>query len=351
MKKLYMVNNFFKNKIFLAYIISALIFSIVVIAAISIGSVKIPFSDTVDVILNKLNLKEFYEVDNKTIIIIEKIRLPRVVLASMVGAALALCGVVVQSLLKNPLASSSTLGISSGGTLGAVIAIATGVRIEGYENFTIVIFSIVASFLSLLFIIFFSSKTDRNLSSNTIILTGIIYSMLTASFISLVLALTSEDRLKSIIFWQMGSFSGRGWDYIKLMTPFFIIFSIILIRYARELNVLAIGETQAKYLGVEVKKVKLILLLSISVLTGVSVSMVGNIAFVGLVIPHIVRTVVGSNHKVLLPFTMIYGGIFLVITDLISRIVISPAELPIGIVTSFIGSIIFVYIFYKYSRK
>lgn len=327
-----------------------LLFFIVFFFSISVGSVGFTFADTVRVLAGSLlGIGDIGDIPDSAMTIIINVRLPRVILASLVGAALSLSGVAMQGLLKNPLADGSTLGITSGGALGAVISIALGFKLPFFPNGGLVLMSILFSFLSLLLILTLTYKIDYNLSNQTIILTGVIFSMLTGSITSLIVSL-SGNNLKQVVFWTMGSFSGRGWSYVALMLPLFLIAAIPLLFLSRELDAFSLGEEQAEYIGVNTKRVKLIILILVSILVGVSVAVSGTIGFVGLVIPHMTRFITGPNHKKLLLVSVLFGAGFLMATDLLSRTVLSPAELPIGVVTSLIGGLLFIYIFYSRTR-
>lgn len=340
-----------KSPSFLVLLFSVLLFFVVLFFSISAGSIGFHPVQTFKIIVNSLfGTGDISNIPENNITIIMNIRLPRAILAAMVGAALSLSGAVMQGLLKNPLADGSTLGITSGGTLGAILAIALNTNIPFIPGIGIVVMSIIFSFLSLVLILFLSYKIDYHLSTQTIILMGIIFTMLINSINSLIVALSGEG-LKQVIFWTMGSFSGRGWSHVCLMLPLFIIATVILLALSRELDAFSLGEEQARYIGVSTKKVKLLILIMVSVLVGASVAVSGTIGFVGLVIPHITRFITGPGHKKLLPFSVLSGASFLMAADLLSRTIISPAELPIGVVTSLIGALIFIYIFYKKSRK
>lgn len=284
------------------------------------------------------------------IIIIEKLRLPRALLACIVGASLSCAGAAMQGLLKNPLAEGSTLGVSAGASLGAVIAIFTGFTLSFMPQLTITIASIVFAFVSIMIVLFFSSRFDSGFSNTTIILFGVIFAMFINSGISFIISQAGENT-KAIVFWFMGSLAGKSWSHIYLILPFFVISLLFLLRYAKELDAFALGEDEAQYMGVNVKAVKIKILICISVLVGASVSVSGTIAFVGLVIPHIARKITGPKHLNLMVLSAFGGAIFLMLMDLISRTLLSPIEMPIGIATSFIGSLIFIYIFYTQRNK
>ena len=281
--------------------------------------------------------------------IILSVRLPRVLCVALVGASLSLCGAVMQSLLKNPLADGSTLGVSSGASLGAVLAIAFGISFPQLPFAGTMVMAILFAFLSLLLILTLAWRMDHSLSTHTIILIGIIYSMFVTSITSLVVALAS-DRLHSITFWTMGSLGGSSLRNAATLAIALLLCGTIVLFHAKELNAFAIGEENARHIGVPVQRVRLLLLVVVSILIGVCVSIGGSIAFVGLVSPHILRMLTGPNHKRLLPAVLFGGAIFLLLTDLVARTILRPAELPIGVVTSFLGAIVFVLIFYR-SRK
>jgi iron complex transport system permease protein len=206
------------------------------------------------------------------------------------------------------------------------------------------------AFLSLLIILSLAYKIDYSLSTNTIILIGVIYSMFVSSILSLIITLAS-DHIKNITFWTMGSLLGASYQNALLLLCALVVCGAVILRYARELNAFAISEDNARHIGVPVKRVKFILLIAASALIGVCVSIGGTIGFVGLVTPHMVRMIVGPNHQRLLPASMFGGAIFLMLADLVARVLLNPLELPIGVVTSFIGAILFVVIFYRSRRR
>lgn len=311
------------------------------------GSVAIPVKDTITAIWNTIFGLPVPEGISQSIIVF--VRLPRVLCVALVGASLSLCGAAMQGLLRNPLADGSTLGVSSGASLGAVISIAFGITLPGIGYAGTMLMSIVFAFFSLLIILSLAYKLDFSLSTNTIILIGVIFTMFVNSIMSIVITF-SGDRVKSIVFWTMGSLAGSGYTDALVLLGALLIAGFILVRYSRELNAFAIGEDNARHVGVNVKRVKLTVLISISALIGICVSIGGTIGFVGLVIPHMTRMIVGPNHRRLMPATLFSGATFLMLADLVGRVLLNPLELPIGVVTSFIGSIVFVYIFYS-TRK
>lgn len=299
------------------------------------------------IIVEKLTgLGRMTEVPKNIELIIWEIRLPRVVLAFLVGMALALAGAAFQGLLRNPLADPYTIGVSSGAALGAVIVLFFQITVIGLGSFTLPVFAIFGGCVALFIVYGMTLLSGRSLAIETIILSGIIVSSFIGSFISLIIALSGQE-LRQILYWLMGSVGMRGWSHVYLLFPFLIVGSILLLFNHRELNALALGEDSAQHLGVDVKRRKLMILIGASLLTGASVAVSGMIGFVGLVIPHLVRLVVGPSHRHLLPLSMLIGGAFLISADLVARTLIAPKELPIGVITALIGAPVFALLLMK----
>ncbi len=317
------------------------------LVCVCVGSVNIPLGDTVKVIWNELFGLTMGEGISYSIIL--SVRLPRVICVALCGAALSLCGAAMQGLLKNPLADGSTLGVSSGASLGAIIAIAFGITIPALPFAGTTVMAMLFAFISLLIILSLAYKLDYSLATNTIILIGVIYSMFISSIISLIITFAS-NKVKHITFWTMGSLQGSSYENALVLLGAFIVFGGVIFLLAKELNAFAIGEDNARNIGVNVKRVKLTVLICVSALIGVCVSIGGTIGFVGLVTPHTVRMITGPNHRRLLPASAFAGATFLMLCDLAARVLLNPLELPIGVVTSFIGAVVFIYIFYM-SRK
>lgn len=331
----------------LEYTLLGIIMLAVMLLCVCAGSVSIPVGETVTAIWNTLWGQPVPAGISQSIIVF--VRLPRVLCVALVGASLSLCGGAMQGLLRNPLADGSTLGVSSGASLGAILAIAFGITIPGLPIGGTVIMAMLFAFMSLVLILSLSYRLDFSLSTNTIILMGVIFTMFANSIISLIITFSGE-KLKSIMFWTMGSLAGSSYQNALILFIALAVFGTLILRFAKELNAFAIGEDNARHVGVNVKKVKFAVLISVSALIGVCVSIGGTIGFVGLVIPHMTRMIVGPNHKRLLPISLFLGATFLMLADLLGRVMLNPLELPIGVVTSFIGSITFVIIFYQ-SRK
>lgn len=310
-----------------------------ILLALFISSVVIPIPKILHIISNHMFGWGWLEYVPRNIeMIIWEIRFPRVLLAFLVGAALALSGAAFQGLLRNPLADPYTIGVSSGAALGAVSVIFFQIAIFGM--FTLPIFGIVGGFIALIIVFSITRMSGKGFAIETIILAGIIVGSFIGSFISLIMALSGED-LGQIMYWLWGSVGMRGWSHVHLLVPFFIVGSLLLLVHHRELNALAFGEESAQHLGVNVNKRKIYIIVGASLLTGSAVAVSGMIGFVGLVMPHLVRLLVGPDHRHLLPLAMLLGGTFLVSADLVSRMVIAPKQLPIGVITALIGAPVF----------
>lgn len=330
------------------YLIFTGITLITMCACICIGSVDIPLQETLLVLKNALSGSS--QSQNLAVSIILSVRLPRVLCVALSGTALSLAGAAMQGLLKNPLADGSTLGVSSGASLGAVLAIAFGITFPRLPFAGTMVLAVVFAFLSLMIILGLSYKLDYSLSTNTIILIGVIYSMFVSSAMNVIIAF-SGDKVKDITFWTMGSLQNASYQNALVLAVALVVCGGILIGHATELNAFAVGEDNARHVGVDVRKTKLTVLITVSVLIGVCVSIGGTISFVGLVTPHMVRMIAGPNHKRLLPATAFGGAVFLLLADLVARVLLRPLELPIGVVTSLVGALVFIFIFYQTRKR
>jgi iron complex transport system permease protein len=323
----------------IGYILSIATLIVAIWLGVSVGSVKVPISTLWDTGADEIATN-----------IVWKIRMPRVVLAGLVGASLAIAGAAFQALFKNPLADPYTLGVSSGASVGAVATLFFGISVPFLGIYTLPIFSMIGALVTMLLVISFAKLVDRAMKMETIILTGIIFSSFLGSVISLMIALTGEE-LRQIIGWLLGSVSMRGWSFVQMALPFIIIGSFLLWLNRRELNAMLFGEERARHLGVNVKKRKMMILIGGSMLTGTAVAVSGTIGFVGLVVPHMTRLLFGSDNRHVLPLSFLNGAALLIVCDLVSRTIISPTELPIGVITAFIGAPVFAFIFFRQRRK
>jgi iron complex transport system permease protein len=277
--------------------------------------------------------------------VVMEVRLPRILTAALVGGGLAVAGAVFQAILLNPLADPYTLGISSGAAFGASLAIILtifGIAVPVW--FSIPVFAFLGAMATLIGV-FSLASTDNRLSSNSLILSGVIIASILSAGIGFIKYL-ADEQVSIIIFWLMGSFVGRSWADVA--TTFVVIIPglFFMLYYARDLNIMALGERTADTLGVETARVKKQLLVCASLITAVAVSVSGIIGFVGLIIPHLLRMILGPDNRLLLPACFLGGAILLLGADTITRAWL-PSEIPIGVLTSLIGGPFFCYIFRK----
>ncbi|WP_461246508.1 FecCD family ABC transporter permease [Treponema sp. R6D11] len=332
-------------------IIGAIISLFIIVAAAFLGSSGISLRDTVLIILHKIfRLPLAQDIDPKNVSIVWLLRLPRVLLAFLVGGGLAVSGAVCQSILRNPLASPYILGVSAGASLGAGIIIVSGIAIPLLGGFTLPLTGFVFGLASVFFVAAFSSRIDRSMSNNTIILCGMVLSLFLSAMLTMLSAIFSDD-LRRIALWQMGSFAMRGWQSVWLLLPFLVIGIIGIFFFTKEMDILSFGDEQAMSSGVETGAVRKKLLALCAVLTGSAVALCGVIGFVDLIAPHAARRICGSNHRHLIPMSFVLGGSLLVLTDLLARTLVSPSELPVGAITALIGAPFFAWVYFRRRRK
>ena len=268
------------------------------------------------------------------------IRLPRVLFAGVVGASLAASGAIFQSLLRNPLADPYILGISGGAAVGAIIGILVG---AGAVPFGIPGLAFLGS-LATIVLVFGVSGRRTDIQSNTLLLTGVIINAFFSAIILFLVSTSSDAQLHSVLFWLMGDLSFAEGSEVLLTGLFLAAGFLIMAVHARDPNLIVTGEETAMQLGVDVERTKKILFVTASMVTAVAVSVSGTIGFVGLIIPHILRLILGPDHRLLLPASILFGGTFLVAADAIARTVMAPVELPVGVVTALCGAPYFLYL-------
>jgi iron complex transport system permease protein len=278
--------------------------------------------------------------------IIWELRLPRTLLAFLAGGCLSVSGAAVQSVLKNPLASPYTIGVSAGASLGAGLVIISGAALSFAGGFTLPLAGFASALLTVGLVLGLSAAADKGLSNHTVILFGMVFSLFVSAVLTTISALFTEE-LKRITLWQMGSFALKGWPYVRLLLPFFLIGILGIARYTKELDILTFGEEEALSLGVEARKVKTRVFLFSAILTGGAVSLCGVIGFVDLIAPHAARRLVGASHRYVLPLSFFLGGSLMTASDLLARTAISPSELPVGAVTALMGAPFFLWIYFR----
>jgi iron complex transport system permease protein len=331
--------------------ITAALCVVILVFGIAVGSVYVTPPHSLAIVWHKITGAPLPEAIKATeAAIVWDLRLPRALLAFIVGASLSVSGTVMQSVLRNPLASSYTLGVSSGASLGAAIVIVTGISLPVVRAFTLPAIGFALGLGTIVLAIGISSRLDGNLENNTIILTGMVISLFINAAVTLVSALEREHSQR-LLYWQMGSFQGKDWSSVAVLLPICIACTLAVARYNRELDMLTFGEEQAKSMGVRAKRVKWELLIIAAALTGSAISFVGVIGFVDLVAPHIVRRIFGASHRYVIPMSAALGGGFMVLCDLAARTLVPLQELPVGAVTAMIGAPFFTYIYFSRRKR
>lgn len=301
------------------------------------GPLDIPVGEVLRALANGLGLYGF-EVDPMIRVVVMDIRLSRVCLSFMVGAALALSGSVFQGILQNPLADPFTIGVSTGAAFGASLAIFLGLGAGGgWAGLGLLPLAAMAGAFAALAAVIALGRIGGGMRRESVILAGII----TAAFLSALIGLLKsldEESLSSIVFWVMGGFQGRSWPHLLFSLPYFLVGGLLVFLHAKELDILSLGDSQARLLGLEADRTRLVLLLSASLITGAAVSVSGVIGFVGLAAPHLVRMTLGSEHGPLLAFSCLVGGTALLWSDAAARTILPHGEeLPVGVITALAG--------------
>jgi iron complex transport system permease protein len=346
---------FVEKRGFLRFIlvVSFVVLITLIFLSATIGVANISFLNAVRIMLCKIpGIGSFVpsdDVENAHMIIVLNLRLPRIILSALVGAGLSIVGAVFQGMFRNPMADPYVLGISSGASLGAAIAIVAGLEYTFIGLGFITVFAFLGSMFSIV-CVYNIARVGSKVPTVTLLLSGIALSFMLSSLVSIIM-IFNRNQVERIVFWVMGSVSAASWKQISLLFPILCAGLIVILAFSRDLNVISTGEETAKSLGIEVEKVKKLLVLICSVIIAACVSVSGIIGFVGLIIPHTVRLLVGSDHRVLLPFSVIGGAIFMVICDTVARNAIPPVEIPVGAITSMFGAPYFIFLLYKNKKK
>jgi len=334
-------------------IILLIILIVLIIVAASIGAAKVSLKDTSLIIASFIpgvnNFINIEDLNPQEIVIISQIRLPRIFLSIFVGIALASAGVIFQGLFRNPMADPFVIGVSAGAAFGATIGLVfiTGVGLLGIS--TITIFALLGA-LATTFLVYSISSARGKVSVTTLLLSGIALSAMLSAMTSFIMIFRTHD-LAKIIFWIMGGLTAASWYKFNIIAPMVVVLIIISGFYMRDLNIISLGDERAAQLGVQTERVKKILLIMASLIAALAVSVSGIIGFVGLVTPHILRLIVGPDHKILYPTSAVAGGIVLLMSDTLARTILMPREIPVGIITSIVGVPFFLYLLVKSKKQ
>ena len=339
------------------FFLLVLLLLVTVFLSLNMGFSQIPLQDTFQILLKNIpfigdsvHLTQF-QIDKEPIIML--VRFPRILCGALVGAALAASGTIFQGLFRNPMADPYTTSASSGASLGAALAIVLGLGVSIFGLFTIPLFAFVGCMTSVL-VVYFISRVGSRVPITTLLLSGIAVSIFELAIVA-YLQTIAGDRLGPLTFWLIGSLSSTRTTWMGLLSilPFILIGIIVTYLYSRDLNLLTLGEDQAQHLGVNLERVKLILMLVGALLAGAAVAISGAIGFIGLMVPHLARLLVGPDHRVLIPSSVFLGASFLVLCDALTRVLTSPAspqEVPVGVITAVTGVVFFLFLLRRKKR-
>ncbi|MBL7208908.1 MAG: iron chelate uptake ABC transporter family permease subunit [Dehalococcoidia bacterium] len=323
-----------------------LILGITVVVTSAIGSTDIPLSTLCQVLLAKLPFVEVTPTWASSVeTILLDIRLPRLFLAGLVGASLAVAGATYQGLFRNPLADPYLIGVAQGAALGAVIGFLLP---ASWQAASIPLLAFAGALLAVA-VVYSIARVGKTLPMTTLILAGVALGAFLAAITS-YLMIASGDKLHGIISWLLGTFSLTSWWQVTMVAPYVFVGTVVIWLHARPLNVMQLDEEQAQQLGINVEQMKLILLGAATLITAVAVCFCGIIGFVGIIIPHAVRLIWGPDHRFLLPLSTFAGAIFLILADTAARTVLAPTEIPVGVITAFLGAPFFLYLLRQKKR-
>lgn len=322
-----------------------------VLVSLSLGSASVSITDIAAMLLSKLPFASslmdhgWADADEKIVL---AVRLPRVALAVLVGAALSAAGAGFQGVLRNPLADPYTLGVASGASVGAAFMILFKLQ-YAIGQWTIPLAAFGTGLLALAAVLQLARREGKA-GIETLVLAGVIVQAFLGSLVSLMVSM-SNSVVNEIVYWLMGSLSMRGWAFSQLMIPYLALGLGVLLFHCRALNLLALGERQAAHAGVELERTRLTVLVVSTLMTAAAISVSGIVGFVGLVVPHLVRLTVGPDYRLIAPLSAIVGGIYVLWADTLSRTVLSPKEIPLGVVTAMLGAPFFAYLLRRIRYK
>ncbi|MEK5036931.1 iron ABC transporter permease [Sporosarcina sp. FSL K6-3457] len=337
------------------YVFIFLLIGLILLSAVysvSIGQVNIPFTQSMDILLHALTNGRLGSLDHiqseSYLNIILQVRMPRVIFALLIGIGLSLCGTVMQAVVQNPLADPYILGISSGASLGATFAILVGFGSGAFlSQFGVAFGAFVGAMITSMAVLLLSSIGGKA-TSVKLVLSGVVIGALCSSFSSLIIYFANNaEGIKTVTFWSMGSLASASWDKTPILAIVVLLGAALFLFQHRVLNTMLLGDESAITLGINLSAFRKLYMIITALVTGTMVAYSGMIGFVGLIIPHITRGIFGADHKRLMLGTLLLGGLFMIWADILSRTLIHNVELPIGIITSVIGSPLFIYMIVK----
>ena len=324
------------KRIYFMFLFSLILLFIMFLLSLMIGSTPIPIRSTID------SLFSFDGELTRFSVIIRQIRLPRVILSFLVGSGLAVAGAVFQGIIRNPMVDPYIVGISAGAGTAATIAIIFNMTWSLFYFNTIPLFAFLGAIITVI-IVYNISKVGNKIPVMNFLLAGVAIGFILDAIRSFLMVTGTND-MQQVVFWLMGSLAGTNWRDIRIVLPYYFIGLLPILLYIKDLNIILLGEDNAQSLGVEVEKVKKILITSATLITAAVVSVSGSIGFIGLVMPHMARMLIGPDHRKLIPFAAILGGIFLMVSDMLARSLMPPLEIPVGIITAIAGGPYFIYL-------
>jgi iron complex transport system permease protein len=334
------------RRLALATLVLALVLATVVVVALGSGSSSVAYGDVVRILLTSVGFPPDTSIPASQVTIVEQVRLPRIAVAALIGAGLAAAGVVMQGVFRNPLADPGILGVSAGGATGAVLAYVSGLALAGL--WVVPLFAFGGALLAALGVYTLSLEGGRA-NVTMLVLAGIAINTFLGALISAALLSTEEwTQLQTILTWLVGGLAGRGWRHAAVIVLPVAVCLALMLGYTRDLNLFLMGEETAQSLGTNVARTRFVLLALAALATGAGVSIAGPIGFVGLVVPHILRLLLGPDHRVLLPASALGGAAFLVFADALARLVIRYQEVPVGVITGLLGGPFFLYLLWRY---
>lgn len=337
-----------KKNLFLS--LSCVVLLALMVYAVTLGSVYIEPELILRSILEWIKYgMDGVTCDDSIRFIIFEVRLPRIILAVLTGSLLSMAGAVYQAIFQNPMADPYVIGISSGAAFGATIAIIFLPPMMLLGNSIVSLAAFLSAILTSI-LVYFISKTKRGVDTFSLLLTGVVISTVLSSFISLMM-LAHQDEAMKIMTWTMGSFNAKSWNHVLTILIPTVIGIFFTIYHGKDLNVLVMGEEEAMTMGLDTKRLKRNMLLICALLTSIAVSVSGIIGFVGLIVPHFIRLIFGSEHKFLLKASFVFGAIFMLLSDTIARSLLGGFEIPVGIITSLIGGPLFLILLVRYRRN
>lgn len=343
----------YKNT-FIITIMSVALF-IVTLFSLSIGAVSIPTIDVGILLLQKIGLFSAIEIDNTYEVVLNSIRLPRIIMTLLIGGALGVSGASLQGLFRNPLVEPSLIGVSGGAAAAVVVVIVFGgafaLPATGWLHDSALALMAFGGGLGATLLVLKLSNQQGKTNIAVLILIGVAMNALAGAIIGLAIFYADDNQLRTFTFWTLGDLGGATWDKLFIAGPLLLCSAVVLAFFSNQLNAFSIGEAEAFHMGVDTERTKKVIIVLSALAVGISVSMAGMIGFIGLVVPHVIRISFYSDNKLVLPASVICGALLLVVADLIARTIVSPSELPIGVVTALLGAPFFIALLLNAKQK